>query len=163
MRLFLGKPPVAPSTIDLNSEEIMNIGSEQLADLTRDVCQTMLGIEITPSPSPSSSETQLASKVSISGEWNRVVEVIASPEAARRIAATMFCMEPEEVGESDIEDAVSEVANMIGGNVKGILGGDCELSLPSVTACVAVENDTLAKATFDLDNGVIQVLYRGNI
>ena len=141
----------------------MNIGSEQLADLTRDVCQTMLGMDITPSPSPGTSETHLASKVAISGEWNRVVEVIATPEAARRIAATMFCMEVDEVADSDIEDAVSEVANMIGGNVKGILGGECELSLPSVTSSVAVENDTLAKAIFDLDNGVIQVLYRGNV
>ncbi|MCA9197462.1 MAG: chemotaxis protein CheX [Planctomycetales bacterium] len=140
----------------------MNINSEQLAELTRNVCQAMLGLDITPSPSPASSETQLTSKVCISGQWNRTIEVVASPEAARCLAATMFCMDPSEVAASEIEDAVSEVANMIGGNVKGILGGDCELSLPSIESqsSVTLETEPIAKATFDLDNGVLQVLLK---
>jgi chemotaxis protein CheX len=52
------------------------------------------------------------------------------------ITSSFLMMDVEEINE-DVHDAVGEIANMLGGNVKAILsekGRDIDLSLPSTIA-----------------------------
>ena len=44
----------------------------------------------------------------------------------------MFGCEPDDLGDEEVLDALGEVANMVGGNVKGMIDADCKLSLPTV-------------------------------
>jgi chemotaxis protein CheX len=45
----------------------------------------------------------------------------------------MFELAADEISPSEISDALGEIANMMGGNVKALLPGPATLSLPSVT------------------------------
>ena len=44
----------------------------------------------------------------------------------------MFDMEVEEVTQEELQDAVGELANMIGGSLKGLVPGPLRLPLPTV-------------------------------
>jgi chemotaxis protein CheX len=46
----------------------------------------------------------------------------------------MFAMSEDELSEEEIRDAVGEIVNMVGGNLKGIVEGESSLSLPCVGA-----------------------------
>jgi chemotaxis protein CheX len=45
----------------------------------------------------------------------------------------MFGCDGDELADDEVGDAVGEIANMTGGNLKSLLGGSCHMSLPSVT------------------------------
>ena len=79
------------------------------------------------------SETSLTGTVSISGQWNGLVSLTFSSVAAARAAALMFDAEVEEISPADVHDAVGELVNIVGGNLKGMLPSPTGLSLPSVT------------------------------
>jgi chemotaxis protein CheX len=51
---------------------------------------------------------------------------------ARSIAATIFQVEAEKAGDDGILDALSELAHIIGGNLKALLPKPVTLSLPSL-------------------------------
>ncbi len=44
----------------------------------------------------------------------------------------MFAMEPDEVSDAEIGDALGEMANIVGGNVKALMPEPSVLSLPQV-------------------------------
>ena len=54
-------------------------------------------------------------------------------ELAREVASVMFGVEPADVSASELSDAIGELANMTGGNLKALLPELTMLSLPSVT------------------------------
>jgi chemotaxis protein CheX len=70
--------------------------------------------------------------VTIGGAWNGHVLIGTDAIAARTIAANMFAMEPDEVSDAEIGDALGEVANIVGGNVKALMPEPSVLSLPQV-------------------------------
>ncbi|MEQ1502435.1 MAG: chemotaxis protein CheX [Myxococcota bacterium] len=70
--------------------------------------------------------------VAIDGAWDGRVEVWLSDADARRVATAMFGEEP--IGEPELVDAIGELANITGGNVKALLPEPCGLGLPAVRA-----------------------------
>jgi chemotaxis protein CheX len=72
----------------------------------------------------------LTASVSIAGEWPGHVAVSCSEEFARRFAAQLFLTEM--VTDADVVDAIGELANVVGGNVKSVVPGPNVLSLPHV-------------------------------
>jgi chemotaxis protein CheX len=48
------------------------------------------------------------------------------------VAAAMFSTEPCKTSVGDMQDALAELVNMIGGNIKALLPDGCFLSLPAV-------------------------------
>lgn len=111
----------------------MTIDHQQLTDITLGVCETMLGLELTPRTAALWDwQRHLLASIRISGEWNAILEVSCCESAAKQIAAAMFATDLESVSESEIVNSVAEVANMIGGNIKESgAGGESNLSLPS--------------------------------
>ncbi len=71
----------------------------------------------------------LGAKVEIFGEWMGEVTVSCSDVLAERLATLMFGEPPRK---NDINDALGELANMLGGNIKAFLPQPCHLSLPVV-------------------------------
>ncbi|GAA0742810.1 chemotaxis protein CheX [Dactylosporangium roseum] len=74
----------------------------------------------------------VTASVSVTGAWRGHVLVSCSDAAARNVAAALLGIEFDEVTEEDVADALGELANIIGGNVKSLLPEPCALSLPHV-------------------------------
>ncbi len=79
-----------------------------------------------------SADRTLTACVHINGAWSGSVLIYCSAALARAAAAVMFGKEPVQVTSEDVEDALGELANMTGGNMKALLPQPCELSLPAV-------------------------------
>ena len=70
--------------------------------------------------------------VSVTGAWQGHVVVSCSHPASRLAAGELLGVEVDDVTDADIADALGELANIIGGNVKSLLPEPCGLSLPRV-------------------------------
>lgn len=90
-----------------------------------------------------------AATISIGGPWTATLEVVVSRTLARRFAAALLQVGDAELSEDDVHDALGELVNVVGGNVKGIVddGGSSTLSLPVVAdACPSVTGGHLTVA-----------------
>lgn len=97
----------------------------------------MLGLDIYPRVLPVSmgpSEGYLTGKVGISVAWTGAVLLHGSRQLAEAAAAVIFSTEPGSGSEQDSFDAMYELTNIIGGNIKSLLPESCQLSLPNVEA-----------------------------
>ncbi len=80
-------------------------------------------------------EDAVCAAISIGGPWTATLEVRVSYALARRFAADLLGLDDAELANEDVDDALGELANVVGGNVKGLLddGGASTLSLPIVS------------------------------
>ena len=104
-----------------------------IEQIVENVFQTMMGLEVErcdapwPPPGPI-----LTASVSLTGSWKGAVLVEYPLAEALFFTSRLISIPiPEELTD-DVRDAVGELGNMIGGNLKSILPGGVELSLPSV-------------------------------
>jgi chemotaxis protein CheX len=77
---------------------------------------------------------KITAAVSITGAWEGHVRVFVPPAAAGDITALMLAMEPAEVTDQDVSDAMGELINIIGGNIKNRGIQPAKLGLPVVTS-----------------------------
>jgi chemotaxis protein CheX len=77
-------------------------------------------------------DDRLAAAVSVTGAWRGHVVVACSAAASHNVAAALLGIPAGEVTAADVTDALGELANVIGGNVKACLPESCVLSLPYV-------------------------------
>ncbi|MEN3357145.1 MAG: chemotaxis protein CheX [Mycobacteriales bacterium] len=80
----------------------------------------------------------VAAAISVTGAWRGHVVIGCSTAASRHAASALLGVPSDEVTEDDISDALGELANVIGGNVKALLPEPCALSLPYVVATAGV-------------------------
>ncbi len=105
-----------------------------LASLTMSVWETLFGPDLSAaSDFDSSAADSVHAMVGVGSSPCNAVVVSCSPSLGRRIAAAMFGLRPADATEQDVDDALGEVANIIGGTVKAAADLDCDLSLPSVS------------------------------
>jgi chemotaxis protein CheX len=78
--------------------------------------------------------TDVAGAVSLSGAWAGRVVVTFSPAASQQATAALLGIDVAEVSSADVDDAVGELANIIGGSVKSLMPQPTVLSLPAVRA-----------------------------
>jgi len=74
----------------------------------------------------------VAAEVTLAGDWNGAVRMSCDATTAERLAGTMLGTADEPLPQEDVHDAVGEIVNVIGGNVKGSLEGSTSLGLPTV-------------------------------
>jgi chemotaxis protein CheX len=74
----------------------------------------------------------IAAAVSVTGAWQGHVVIECSTAASKLAAAALLGVPADEVTEADVADALGELANIIGGNVKALLPDPSALSLPYV-------------------------------
>lgn len=70
--------------------------------------------------------------VHLAGAFSGSVTVQCLDSAARAAAAVLFAIPADAVTDGELVDAIGEIANMVGGNVKSMLPGHSSLSLPAV-------------------------------
>lgn len=108
---------------------------EDLATIAEQVWSSYLDPEeispLLPFPAPKQL-VEVSASVSVTGAWRGHVVLSSSSVAAKNAAAALLGLDFEEVTTEDIADALGELANIIGGNVKSLLPEPCALSLPHV-------------------------------
>ena len=106
----------------------------EIDDLVTTVWATTLGIEIEPCAGDVAAQSPgpwIEAQVHITDAWRGVVVLHATERLGVIVARRLFAAEA--VTADDIQDAMGELANITGGNIKGLLpGGELRLSLPSV-------------------------------
>ncbi|WP_437223586.1 chemotaxis protein CheX [Planctomicrobium sp. SH661] len=110
----------------------MEVDNTLLEQIATDVLNGMLGLEFHPSQDPEDDPAGLMASIRICGDWHAGLDVVTPMSSARRIAEQMFGTSPDDLAEAEIADALGEIANMIGGNLKGLSQGETRLSLPCV-------------------------------
>lgn len=126
--------------------------------LTEDVWLALVGEDevllprLVPPGAPFDATGVWSSSVTVSGGWAGVVTVELDEDVAQQLSARMLAIpEGEPVADGDIADAVGELVNMVGGNVKSLMPGPSMLSLPSVAAGrAAFASDVVEVCRLDL-------------
>jgi len=108
----------------LPREDIVN-------ELTRLIWSTMLGLDAIEG-SESAEAAAFVSSVDISGSWEGTVSISFTRSLAQHLTAVMLASEPATATQAEVDDVMAELANIVGGNVKGLFSGPCQLSLPRV-------------------------------
>ncbi|HVT80928.1 MAG TPA: chemotaxis protein CheX [Phycisphaerae bacterium] len=105
-----------------------------LSQLVCSIWETVLKMPLQPATRPADPPAgrTTAACVQITGAWNGAVLLDCSADVARQAAAIMFGMDPKAVSVPELQDAVAELVNMIGGNFKALLPAKSFLSLPAV-------------------------------
>ncbi|GAA3801764.1 chemotaxis protein CheX [Nocardioides panacisoli] len=109
--------------------------------VTDEVWTTLLGEaaplidRLVPVGTPFDSVGVWSAAVTVSGGWEGSVTVELTTYVAGALTTTMLDLPHDaEVSDADVADAVGELVNMLGGNVKSLMPGPSVLSLPSVAA-----------------------------
>src|SRR5688572_27724970 len=107
---------------------MLNVTDADLATIVASVFDATLGrrAEWVREPSDASDEVS-SSLVGVAGAWDGAVIVACSRALAKDFACVMFGIGGEQIGSEDIQDALGELANMVGGNLKSLLPPTCFL------------------------------------
>lgn len=111
----------------------MQLDTPTVRAVTHEVCSTTLSMPIFDRELPSEigRADEVAAEVEVAGGWNARISVVASKNLARKLAGRMFQQDAASIEDSDMEDSLCELANIIGGNLKGIVGAEADLSIPA--------------------------------
>lgn len=107
----------------------MHISQEQLDALTRQVWAAMVGSDLVDAIM-AASPGGVSSQIEICGAEGATLRIDCSLPLARAVAARLFDLPPEEIEHELVLDAMGEIANVIGGHIKGAWPGAVRLSLP---------------------------------
>lgn len=111
----------------------MDFQRDQIFQLSALIWEAVLGITIEPDTGGAASRQRAtAACVQLTGAWNGAILLDCPGEVARAAASIMFGTTPEGATLSEVQDAVAELSNMLGGNIKALLPETCYLSLPAV-------------------------------
>lgn len=111
--------------------------SEKIIESAKEIFSSMMMMEIAVNGQQTTKSMALKESISgvigLAGTHKGVLAIHIPNKVAMAITSAFLGMDVDEMNE-DVEDAVGELANMLGGNVKSILsenGRDISLSLPS--------------------------------
>jgi chemotaxis protein CheX len=118
--------------------------SDDVYDVTSEVWRSLVGdrYPLLPHPArpaaPFDAFDAWSASVTISGGWEGLVSVELSSYVARILTCAMLALPEDtpgsELADADVADAVGELVNMVGGNIKSLMPGPSALSLPYVAA-----------------------------
>lgn len=110
------------------------IDADQLWEVVDSIWSEMLGLTVSAAGDAAvvQDSAKLTTGIFISGAFRGLVLFLPTEQFARRAAARMLAVPEHALESADVEDAVCELCNMLGGGVKSLLPGPSTLSLPSV-------------------------------
>ncbi len=114
----------------------MNVDSALMLEISREVWSTVLSMDLEesehPEPDLQFGVGYFVGSVQITGERDLVVTISLPRALALKAAAAMLEMDPTEVVDELITDALGEITNMVAGSLKNRVAGGCRLSVPTV-------------------------------
>jgi len=109
-----------------------------IADITKGVFSTMVMLDVVDEPPLNAPvlnfHETVTSMVGLAGSHSGILAIHCPKNLALLVTSNMLGMEVTDVDE-DVNDAMGEIANMVGGDVKHIFspkGADINLSIPTV-------------------------------
>jgi chemotaxis protein CheX len=114
----------------------MEISDDDIREIVANICTSLLDMPVEATekaPERPIHAHTYTSSVWITGAWEGALSVDFSEPLAHRMTEAMFGMEKGEAAREEILDALGEVANVAGGNVKALVPSPTQLSMPSVT------------------------------
>jgi len=117
----------------------MTIRHIDLCQLTREIWESTLGLEVRPIPGSGLLVQRVGTvtaRVQITGAWLGTVLLQCSGRLAKKVARVMFGLDSEEPTSEMVRDALAEITNVTAGNFKSLVGGHCHLSMPQVAGRV---------------------------
>lgn len=141
----------------------MHLSSEDVAQIVTEVWRSMLGLDLELlATHPRFEGSAVAGSVSVSGSVDAQISLEMSSPAASQFAAAMFGMSGDEVSDDDVADAVGELTNMVGGNIKSLIAESSTLSLPVVAQGTTptlrvVGGEILLRDMYVADDNLIRV------
>lgn len=111
------------------------VTDEQIVGITRDVWSSFTGRDVDAAPGDAALDGGEAAvgRVAVTGGWRGWVLLACPTRLARTAAAAMFERPAETLTDDEVADALGELTNMVGGNLKSVLPGPSRLSMPAVT------------------------------
>jgi chemotaxis protein CheX len=108
---------------------------EEILAITRDVWESFTGrtIELADDQLRPDGGDVTVGSVTVTGEWQANVLLACPAQLARMAASAMFDLPAAQLDDEQVADALGELTNMIGGNVKSLIPGPSRLSMPTVT------------------------------
>ena len=113
----------------------MQFLENEIRDYTESIWKSILDLETKPAQDEfefSQDKNSLAGCVHITGAWEGSVAIHCPDKLARQWAAIMFGLDEANAQKEEIQDALGELTNMTGGNIKSLLPEPCQLSIPAV-------------------------------
>ena len=130
----MGLDATVLSEANLTEEDVRS----SIEEITKGVFSTMVMMDVTAeSPLTEPVVTfhdTLTSMVGLAGSHSGILAIHCPKNLALKITSNMLGMEVTEI-DDDVNDAMGEIANMVGGDVKHIFspkGADINLSIPTV-------------------------------
>jgi len=126
MTLSEAAPIAQPITELLDAETVQSIADEVWPSLVGD------GEAFVPVPVPPPADV-VSAWVDIIGPWTGSVVLTCAPATAEALTESVLMTRPPTVVDSeDVADALGELANVLGGNIKSVLPGESRLGLPQI-------------------------------
>jgi chemotaxis protein CheX len=110
----------------------MLVSDENVFRIAESTWSMILGLELARGKEPATGGPTVSATVAISGAWEGRATLTCPLALADRAAARMFGIAPGTAKPDQVSDALGELANIVGGNVKALLPEPCKLSLPRV-------------------------------
>ena len=131
------------------------IDEPTVESIAQDAWLALVGEDEILVPIPSELPDDVVSSwVDMTGPWTGTVVLTTGAETAAELTRALLAeTAPEPLEDEDVADALGEMANVVGGNVKAALPGPSVLSLPFVGTAPAVRNPA--------DVCRVDVLWRG--
>jgi CheY-specific phosphatase CheX len=121
----------------MNTEALTHAASpEVVSELVALAWSTFVGSELVQIEELNSVDQAVCSSISISGPWSATLLLSCDRSVALASTASVLGMSEDEVDNADMLDIMGELANIIGGNLKGAVSDDnsaWKLSLPVVS------------------------------
>lgn len=137
---------------------------DDIRSITEKVWTTMLGLDVQDAATWSVSDNApdvLTGFVQITGAWGGSVVLRCPTPLARRVAAVIFDVDPEKVSGMQVVDALAELVNVTGRNIKRLLPQPSKLSLPTVVTSAArhhvPDGRAISRVTFACGGDPFQV------
>ena len=142
------------------------IAEGDVVTVARAVWGDMLGLALDgPDPgAPLPAGPVLRARVVIRAALDVVVALEVGPDAGRVLAGAMFGTDPGDLGLDELTDALGELANMVGGNLKLLVAPPAALTLPAVSGDGEPAADPgtrqLLRVPFRFAGGVLHLVVR---
>ena len=113
---------------------------QEIREYTDQIWRQALRLQVSPlaggdlDPDSLIAKEGVTAAIQFTGDsWSGACLVDVSITTATRLAASLLDLEIEEIDVETRDDAMGEIANMLGGNLKPFLPGPPKLSLPTVS------------------------------
>jgi len=107
---------------------------EEILGITRDVWESFTGraIDVADGQARPGGDVTVGC-VTVTGAWQGSVRLACPARLARMAASAMFDRPADALDDQEVADALGELTNMVGGNIKSLIPGPSRLSMPAVT------------------------------